>query len=82
MSARVIFVAGGVTSSLFASLLPLLHNFTVYANTRASSDPNKITELTKLGVKLNADMTGVHVDRVLWFSTHDDVPLLTELASS
>ncbi|MBX9637203.1 MAG: hypothetical protein K2Q45_06600 [Nitrosomonas sp.] len=77
-----VFVASGVTSSLFASLLVLLNEkrmrkaFTFYAPFRAESDKNRIDELEKEGVYFLRENTGIGFHRTLWLSTHVDLEYL------
>lgn len=74
---KIIYIPAGVTSSLFASLLPSLFSYTLYATIRTDTDPQKIIELTKHDVLFTPRENSLKPDRILWFSTHDDVPYLT-----
>lgn len=72
MKGLSIFVASGVTSSLFASLLPMISHHKLYAPIRAESDPVKIQAIKDAGVEFAPQEEYDHriFDRVLWFSSH------------
>lgn len=80
-----IYVAAGVTSNLFASLISLKavpEGVCVYATARATSDPAHVSALRNFGVQFVDNVEQVpDVKRILWLSTHDDVEVMTKLAT-
>lgn len=77
MRSSSIYIPAGVTSSLFASLLPSLSDYTIYATVRPESNPTVVEALVKHGVLFVPKDNNLHPDRILWLSTHDDVPYLS-----
>jgi len=79
-----LYIASGVTSNLFASLLPfLLSSYKIYASVRSSSNKERIDILEKLGIKIISFEEGLLLSdniRILWLSTHDE-PLKLEKLS-
>jgi hypothetical protein len=71
-----IYIPAGVTSSLFASLLPSLSSYILYASARPDTNVKKIQELSPY-VQFISKENDLKFDRILWLSTHDDVPYLT-----
>ncbi len=81
-----IYVAGGITSNLFASLLTVLPQaYSIFATVRAETAPSaRVRFLRELGVKFITheqafDMT---FSRVIWLSSHDDASLLSKFAAT
>lgn len=77
-----IYVASGVTSNLFSTLISLKFiptSVRIYATARPTSNT---LGLEQCGVKFVDSVDQVpNVHRILWLSTHDDVELLTKLAT-
>lgn len=80
-----IFIASGITSSLFASLLPMLTQYKLYAPIRHESNPTKIQALKDANVVFVESFIDIHTisfDRILWLSTHHgDMVLLEKYAT-
>lgn len=80
-----IYIVAGVTSSLFASLLPTIRGvYDVYATVRNESDPDRVAALRAAGIKFisTKEALGMSFARILWLSTHDDVGLLVQFSST
>lgn len=77
-----IFVVG-ITSSLFSFLKSVCPpDFTFYTTFRKESDPEKVDQLLKNGINHIEHMKDVHIDRVIWLSTHSDIPLMSNFAEN
>lgn len=82
-----VFVASGITSSLFASILTtlqkekLLDQFVFFAPIRKESNQLIVEELQKHAIHFIAPDTNIKFDRTLWLSTHTDVDYLTKQAA-
>ena len=74
---RTVYVASGITSSLFNSLRPLLNDVTIYATVREGS---KFVDPDILLVQSIYEIPNLP-DCALWLSTHTDVAILSDLVS-
>lgn len=82
-----IYIAGGATSNLFVtSVLPLLlkNEDAIFATVREPTRPIAIELQQRHSVTLVCadDAKNTSFDRVLWFSTHDDIEMLTRFSST
>lgn len=83
---RKLYVPAGVTSNLFASLLPFLSDYEIYGSVRPTSDQNRVQALKDAKVAIIPFENGLRYanqfDRILWLSTHDDTKALKVFADN